>query len=136
MMKIQNTPSLLFVYNADSTLFSLVSDYVHKIVSPETYQCNLCKLTYGNLGMQKQWAEFLKTLPQPVKFLHRDEFQSHYPALRDTKLPALFIQGERMSLVLGAERINEAKTIEDLISIVHAALTHYGVSQYSDSQYL
>ena len=39
---------LLFVYNADTGLFNTVADAAHKILSPSTYSCNLCKVTYGD----------------------------------------------------------------------------------------
>jgi hypothetical protein len=49
------TKSLLFVYNADSGVFNLVTDIAHKIFSPQTYACQLCCITHGNfedaLGM-------------------------------------------------------------------------------------
>jgi len=43
---------LIFVYNADSGLLNAMKDWAHKIVSPETYPCSLCALTYNNLGMR------------------------------------------------------------------------------------
>jgi hypothetical protein len=38
---------LLFVYNADSGLFNSIAEAAHKIVSPQTYRCDLCRITYG-----------------------------------------------------------------------------------------
>ena len=67
-------PTLLFVYNADTGLFSVMTDYAHKILSPKTYPCNLCAITYGNMGMNKQWKEYINNLTIPIEFLHRDEF--------------------------------------------------------------
>jgi len=51
---------LIFVYNADSGLLNAMKDWAHKIVSPETYPCSLCALTYDNLGMRRPWREFIK----------------------------------------------------------------------------
>ncbi len=45
-----NKQLLIFVYNANSDLFSTVTDFAHKILSPSTYQCQLCALTYGNFS--------------------------------------------------------------------------------------
>ena len=50
---------LIFIYNAESGLFNAVSDYLHKVISPDTYACSLCQITYGNLGMKKKWKDFL-----------------------------------------------------------------------------
>lgn len=45
---------LLFVYNADSSLFAQAKDYLHKTVSPDTYQCRLCQLTYPGMSMDQE----------------------------------------------------------------------------------
>ena len=52
--------TLIFVYNANAGLFNMMSDYAHKIISPETYECNLCALTYGNLGMKQKWKSLFQ----------------------------------------------------------------------------
>ena len=69
---------LIFVYNADSGWFNSLTDAVHKMVSPSTYQCSLCALTYGNVSMKKEWREFIESLPFDVLFLYKDEFIKHY----------------------------------------------------------
>ncbi len=92
-------PKLLFVYNANSTLFAQVTDFVHKAVSPETYQCNLCRITYGNLEMKKQWQEFIQSLTLPVQFFHKDELKK-YPELALVELPAVFIVNENKPKLL------------------------------------
>lgn len=115
---------LVFVYNADSTLFAVASDFVKKIVAPSTQECNLCKITYGALSPNEEWSSFLATLPQEKVFLHRDEFRSLYPDKKDFALPAIF---ERRNGVLtelvAAERVNGAKTIGDIIALVANALS-------------
>ncbi|MGI8952546.1 MAG: hypothetical protein ACR2FN_13295 [Chitinophagaceae bacterium] len=50
--------TLIFVYNADADLFSTLTDFAHKILSPSTYQCKLCALTYGNISMKQEWKFF------------------------------------------------------------------------------
>lgn len=66
--------SIVFVYNADSGLLNEMKDYVHKIVSPASYGCKLCAITYGRIGIKDQWKAFIEQLGIPVRFLHRDEF--------------------------------------------------------------
>jgi hypothetical protein len=110
--------TLLFVYNADTGLFSVVTDYAHKILSPKTYPCNLCAITYGNMGMNKKWKEFIAHLTVPIEFLHRDEFLKHYE-LEDTQLPAAFIKrGESISRLITHSEINECSSVEDLMNLV------------------
>ena len=53
MPNIANKPILIFVYNANGGFFNGFSDYIHKLVSPKTYECSLCAITYDNLGMKK-----------------------------------------------------------------------------------
>jgi hypothetical protein len=111
-------PVLLFVYNADTGLFSTVTDYAHKILSPTTYPCNLCAITYGNMGMNKQWKKFIADLTVPVEFLHRDEFLKHYE-LQDTELPAAFLKrGDAITTLITHSEINACSSVEDLMTLV------------------
>lgn len=110
---------LIFVYNADSGLFSTMEDYVHKIIKPQTYQCTLCKITYGNLGMKKKWKEFIESLEVPVEFLHRDEFVKQYPD-EEKKFPAAYIQvNSKFIRIISQEELNRIKTLKELIELVH-----------------
>jgi len=110
--------TLLFVYNAETGLFSVVTDYAHKILSPKTYPCNLCAITYGNMGMNKKWKEFIARLTVPIEFLHRDEFLKRYK-LEDTQLPAAFIKrGESISMLITHSEINECTSVKDLMNLV------------------
>lgn len=69
---------LLFVYNADSGKLNALLDTAHKIVSPSTYSCRLCELTYGLMNEKQAWREFHQSLGERVVFLHRDEFEAQY----------------------------------------------------------
>ena len=81
---------LVFVYNADGGRLAGLKDMFHKILSPSTYSCSLCAITYGATSMQPEWREFIKMLPVPVEFLHRDEFSRDYPQWARHPLPAAF----------------------------------------------
>ncbi len=82
---------LVFVYNADSGFVSAIFDSAHKLLSPSTYDCQLCALTHGLAGPREQWSAFLKTLSVPIEFLHRDEFRRRFPQFASsTALPAIF----------------------------------------------
>lgn len=111
---------LIFVYNANSSIFSQATDYVHKIVSPSTYRCNLCAITYGNLGMRKDWKKFIDTLPFEVIFIHKDELKNEYHKLKDFTLPAVFIEdGENIESIISNEELdkqNDIKGLKDLVT--------------------
>ena len=67
-------PRLLMIYNADGGLFAMVSDAVHKVLSPSTYPCSLCAITYGATRMKSEWRAYIERLPLAVTFHHRDDF--------------------------------------------------------------
>jgi hypothetical protein len=89
---------LVFVYNADGGHLAGLKDMFHKILSPATYPCSLCAITYGATSMRPEWREFIKNLPVPVDFLHRDEFVRDYPLWGKYPLPAVFALEENGEL--------------------------------------
>ena len=96
---------LIFVYNADNGFFNALMDSAHKVFSPATYECSLCKFTYGIAGMLLPWKNFLESLQIPVTFLHRNEFRREQPG-NDPALPVMLFEhrGSR-ELLLSAEEI-------------------------------
>jgi hypothetical protein len=116
---------LIFIYNADSGIISMVSDYFHKIVKPDTYQCNLCSLTYGNLGMNAKWKDFIDNLEISVKFLHKDEFKSEYPWEKAEFPSAYIFKGSELCLLISMEEMNHLKTLDELIDLVNKKLKDF-----------
>ena len=114
---------LCFIYNAQSGAGHALMDYVHKIVSPDTYACSLCSVTYGNLGMHRSWAKYLKALPFKTRFLYKDTMPE---SLKETTLPAAFvvIDGD-WKQVINDSQMNEATTLESLISLCDSSLVSY-----------
>ena len=114
---------LIFVYNADSGLLNSLKDWAHKIVSPETYPCNLCALTYDNLGMRRPWREFIDRLGYEVEFLHRDELAEQYD-IKDMPLPAAFIlQDNELNLWIRCETMDAMNSLDELEALVTQKLT-------------
>lgn len=109
---------LIFVYNADNGFFNAVSDWAHKIFSPETYACQLCALTYSHAGMRREWRAFINQLAHPVEFLHRDELQAKH-GISDVLLPAVFEKtGDTIEVWLSAEEINRVTTLSELQQLI------------------
>lgn len=105
---------LVFVYNADSGLFNALIDFAHKTFSPQTYQCNLCAITYSMFGMKKDWQEFLKTLELPLEFLHKDELLKKYK-IENPSLPAIYLKADHdLLLWITTEEINRCASLIDL----------------------
>lgn len=119
---MRNYMKILFVYNADSGLLNALKDTIHKAVSPKTYACNLCRVTYGAISTQDEWKEFIAELPHDVSFMHRDEFIRTYPDV-SVHLPAVFSVDGSPQVLVSAKEMNGAKTIRDLIGIVSATLS-------------
>ncbi|WP_440953057.1 hypothetical protein [Methanococcoides sp. FTZ1] len=110
--------SIIFVYNADSGLVNEMKDYIHKIVSPSEYECNLCAITHSNTGMKGEWKSFVNDLPVPVVFLHRDEFHEkyNYPGV---SFPCVYLErGQRLDLLVASDEINECNNLDDLEALV------------------
>lgn len=115
--------ALLFVYNADSGIFNTLSDIAHKMLSPDTYECNLCAITHSYFSMRSTWADFLETLDTKLEFLHRDELIKQY-GKQDARLPAIFFidENKKLELAVDSDTINQCKTIEDLQTAIHNSL--------------
>ena len=119
---------LILVYNADSGFFNIIKDALHKTVSPSTYQCNLCALTYGSVRMKDEWKTFIAKLEIPTEFLHRDEFlrrlKTHPHIVKDVKFPSVFLNKEgKISLLITHDEINKCKTLTDLMNLITEKLT-------------
>ncbi|GAB3650880.1 hypothetical protein GCM10027594_26070 [Hymenobacter agri] len=114
---------LIFVYNADGGRLAGLKDMFHKILSPSTYPCSLCAITYGATSMFPAWRDFVKTLPVPVDFLHRDEFVRDYPAQAAHPLPAAFALSEdgRLTPFIEAPEM-DAADLNGLMQLVQQRL--------------
>lgn len=115
-------PALVFVYNARAGLFNALADAAHKIISPRTYNCNLCALTHSAVGMRKEWKHFLDGLDVALEFLHSDELEERY-GVAGVPLPAVFKrEGNDLEVLAGADSINACKMMGDLKRLLLNAL--------------
>ncbi len=113
---------LILVYNANDGLFNSITDTVHKVMSPSTYECRLCQFTYGMTGMLKKWRGFLSGISHEKEFLHRNEFSKRFPN-NDTQLPAIFTEGpDGLQTFVSAEEMNACSDLDELISLVNDRL--------------
>ena len=114
--------TLIFVYNADSGLISAFTDGISKIISPQTYQCRLCSLTFGTALMKTPWREFIESLGVPVEFLHRDEFTEKYE-YEGAKFPSAYMKrGDELSVFISQEEMDALGTLEELMELVRRRL--------------
>lgn len=107
--------ALVFVYNADSGLFSAATDFIKRIATPDKYECNLCMVTYGSVKMKSPWKDYLETIPNKKYFLHRDEFLKKFPEYSTIPLPVIFVQNDsNLDVLVSAEEINSTKNLPSM----------------------
>lgn len=118
--KDRDTKELIFIYNVDSKPFSRIIDFAHKIVSPDTYACSLCRITYGPFAMHRAWADFLKGLPYKVSFQYKDHWKERKPA---PGFPAILLKdGVETKILLTPENLNKIESIQELIGLIKMKL--------------
>jgi hypothetical protein len=107
---------LIFVYNADSGRLSALFDAGHKIVSPETYKCNLCTLTHGSFTERKAWKTFRESADLNLTFLHRDEFEEQFESR--FSYPIVLKREESLEVFISTDELNGMSSPEELIELV------------------
>lgn len=113
---------LVFVYNADSGMFNTLADIAHKLISPETYKCNLCNLTHGYFSAREEWVHFLKDLDAEIKFLHRDEYLKQQGDA-GINLPAIFVESDgQLKLWVDRSVIDKLSSADELMEMIRAAV--------------
>ena len=127
MSKEITNKELIFIYNAKSGFINELVDFAHKIISPETYDCNLCTITYGTFKMKISWANYIQELPVKSVFTYKDKLVDR--KLKKIKLPAVFIRdGEKLNELISAYEINNINDLEDLIRILDTRLKEQGMN--------
>ena len=109
---------LLIVYNADGGIFNMIADGVHKVVSPDTYPCSLCAVSYGLVSMHTAWRKYLKSLPHEVVFHHKDDFAEAYPD-HGIPLPAILLResGAYPTVLVGKDDLDAMDHVNRLIDM-------------------
>ena len=113
---------LIFVYNAKPGIAAGIMDSIHKTLSPATYPCALCAITYGALRMDPVWNAWLKAQQFESEFRYRDEFRAAHPEA-DAPLPAIFRDyGGQLTLLIKAEDFAHTLTVDALIALIELRL--------------
>lgn len=112
---------LLFVYNANLGKINGYLDVLHKVVSPKTYPCNLCDITYGVFKENNAWKSFRETSKTPMEFLHLDEFKKKYASkFGDTfTFPIVLLDtANDLEIFIHTKELNEMKNADALIQLI------------------
>jgi hypothetical protein len=122
---------LIFVYNADANLFSTVVDFAHKILSPSTYQCGLCALTYGNFSIKQEWKAYIESLPIESIFLHKDEFERQYKMVID--LPVVLNEtSSGINILINKKEIDGCTSLQQLKDKLSSKLSVHDQHHHTD----
>ena len=106
---------IIFVYNANSGLLNSTFDALHKVVSPKTYQCNLCSLTHGAFTEKEEWSKFVEQSNHSFEFLYKDDFEERFN--QKFSYPCVLSQNETMlELLIDSDSLNSLNNLEDLIN--------------------
>ncbi len=116
--------TLIFIYKAKSDKLSKIIDFAHKIVSPSTYACDLCSLTYGDFSIKKDWKDYLDNLNQQwiqTEFYYEDR-AADYGLNRDD-LPAIFYRADdKQDCIISWVKFEKMKSITDLEQVINSYL--------------
>lgn len=121
-MKNEQPKKLIFIYNADSGLRNLVIDSMHKVISPKTYDCNLCDITFGVFTENKIWKKFREATQFEIEFLHKDEFKKQYASKFGYKFsyPIILAATENdLEVFVGTKELNTMMNAEDLVTLIN-----------------
>lgn len=117
------TNRLVFVYNAKAGLLAGALDSIHKTLSPGTYACDLCALTYGALTMRPSWRLWLQSIPMEADFYHRPDFRVAFPDFADEPLPLVAIlSNDRISILLNRDALAELASLDELVAVLQSKL--------------
>lgn len=120
-MAMENIQKLLFIYNANSGVRNALLDSMHKMFSPQTYDCKLCDITFGLISENKAWKRFRQESHQEMVFLHKDEFSKNYKSKFGYKFtfPIVLTEGKNgLEVLIATEELNQLKTADGLIRLV------------------
>jgi hypothetical protein len=114
---------LVFVYNANAGIAAGIIDSIHKTISPATYPCSLCAITYGALWMDPKWKAWLKAQPFKSIFYHRPDFRAAWPDVT-IDLPAILVeQNATLTPLLASNDFADVQSVNALITLIETRLS-------------
>lgn len=110
---------LVFVYNADGGLLNGIMDSAHKLFAPSTYQCALCAVTHGLIGMRSEWKDYMRSLSYETRFYHRDGFRKEWPQM-EAEMPAVFFEAEaeKIELLISKQELEMVRSVGQLSALL------------------
>lgn len=119
---------IVLVYNAKNDKISKAFDVLHKMVSPSTYQCDLCKLTHGNFGATAEWKAFLNS--NTVQVFYKDNFLKTHPKhdVESQDFPLIIYKAkDTLKVLINKE---ELETISDTKALIEKIKQKISANSY------
>lgn len=124
-MQKQVIRKLIFIYNANSGKKNALVDIAHKIISPNTYSCSLCDITFSVFKENKDWKKFRKASIIPMEFLHKDEFNKVFASKFNfkTNYPVVLAETDyNLEFFIATDELNTIENVADLMQLVEGRL--------------
>jgi len=112
---------LLFIYNANSGKLNMLLDIGHKLLRPKTYECNLCKITYGTFFEREAWKRFKETTAIEFTFMHKDEFEREFEG--SYSYPIVLKLNGALEVFIDTVKLNNVDNLDDLIDLLKREAT-------------
>ena len=110
---------LVFVYNANAGKANAIFDSMHKVLSPSTYNCKLCEMTFDIFSENKKWKQFRKNSDIQMLFYHKDEFGEKYKYLRASifDFPIIFSEeNDVLNVLISSKELKDIENVDVLIT--------------------
>tara|TARA_B100001564_G_scaffold354019_1_gene363911 strand:+ start:24 stop:860 length:837 start_codon:yes stop_codon:yes gene_type:complete len=121
-----NKSELVFIYNAKSGIIISLIDFIHKVISPDTYECNLYAITYGTFAKKDIWEDYIESLPISSIFTYKDKILDK--KLDNVILPAVFQKkNDRFIQLISSVELNKLNNLQGLITLLNSRLKENGV---------
>ena len=116
---IEKKEKLIFIYNASDDILSVSFDFIHKIISPSTYQCSLCKITYGNVSMHEKWKDYINSSNFDIQFLYKNNYLEYYKDLNVEEFPVAYkYNGNSYEIFISKLEFDSCHDLDSLINLI------------------
>ena len=119
-----STGKIHFIYNANDDIFSVINDFFHKSLSPKTYDCDLCALSYGMFSKKEKWSNFLDSLQYDYAFIYKNQSNPILDHV-DSFPVILFQQDDDIMVLVSTDDISKCNSIDELIFTINLKLTDF-----------
>ena len=109
---------LVFCYNAKKGIINGVIDLLHKTISPRTYECNLCAITY-TYKKKKIWKDFIENFHIKISFIYAKQLGKLNLEIYKNDLPCCFLKkDDKYSIIINHKEINHFTNENELIAAI------------------